>query len=75
MAAGKPIANLAERKVRRARAAGVGIDVVGGVLLVSGPRAVADVWRPLLQQHRRAIVALLAPQEPGPQQLEFGGRK
>jgi crotonobetainyl-CoA:carnitine CoA-transferase CaiB-like acyl-CoA transferase len=44
-----------------ARGQGIAIDVAGGVILLSGraPLPVRAAWRPTLERHREAIVALL----------------
>jgi hypothetical protein len=63
----------AAQAIAAARKAGVGVDVIGGVLVMSGPRVVVAVWRPRLKRHREAIIELLAPAAPAPAQAVLPG--
>ncbi|HLK93932.1 MAG TPA: hypothetical protein VKZ18_28830 [Polyangia bacterium] len=67
-------ANEARRLLEQSRRVGVVVEVYSGTVVVTGPRHVADVWRPRLRRYTAELLALLAPPPSGQAQLPGVGR-
>lgn len=62
------------KAISEMRAAGLRIDVVGGIVLLSGgSHHVREVWRPVARRLQPEIVALLAPPQAARRQTTLPG--
>lgn len=60
--------------IEQMRRVGIGVDLVGGVvLLAGGSRHARAVWRPVVRRMRQELIAVLAPAATGPTQAELPG--